>query len=261
LILAKRPLSRRDWLRWSGTLLGASLWPSRGWAIGPKSRFHFVQLLYDGGNYLPRPTALRRLAWEVDKRTSIEVNLEPKEVRLSDQMLFHYPFLFLNGDKAFTPLPASDIERLHRFLIYGGFLLIDSADPRADSGFDKSVRQLMRSLFPSLPLKKLKPEHTVYKSFYLLNRPVGRVASVPYLEGVEQDGRTMVLYSQNDLSGAWARDNFGQWEFGVYPGGQRQRELAIRWGINIIMYILCIDYKADQVHIPFILKRRRWHVD
>ena len=110
------------------------------------------------------------------------------------------------------------------------------------------------------PLVKLKAGHTLYKSFYLLDRAVGRVASVPHLEGVTQDGRTMLVYSQNDLAGAWSRDNFGQWDFGVYPGGAQQRELAIRWGINLVMYAMCIDYKADQVHIPFILKRRRWQV-
>ena len=51
-----------------------------------------------------------------------------------------------------------------------------------------------------------------------------------------------------------------KWEHGVYPRGDRQRELAIRRGVNIVMYALCVEYKADQVHIPFILKRRPWRV-
>ena len=60
------------------------------------------------------------------------------------------------------------------------------------------------------------------------------------------------------LAGAWARDNFGQWEHEVYPGGDGQRELAFRLGINLAMYALCLDYKTDQVHVPFILRRHQW---
>ena len=44
-------------------------------------------------------------------------------------------------------------------------------------------------------------------------------------------------------------------------GGERQREMAFRLGINLAMYALCLDYKADQVHVPFILKKRRWKVE
>jgi hypothetical protein len=252
-------IQRRELLR---LLLGGPLVlaPGGALALGDKSKFKLTQVLYAGGNPQPRPTGLRRLAWEVEKRTSVDVDLEPNLIRLSDRNLFHYPFLYLGGDKAFEPPPQADLQRLRRHLVFGGLLLIDSADARPGGGFDKSVRTLVSALFPKKPLKKIDKKHTVFKSFYLLERSVGRVASVPYLEGVEQDGRMLLLYCQNDLAGAWSRDNFGQWEFGVYPGGDRQRELAIRWGINVVMYALCIDYKADQVHIPFILKRRRWQV-
>ena len=75
---------------------------------------------------------------------------------------------------------------------------------------------------------------------------------------MEHDGRLVIVYSQNDLAGAWARDNFGQWEHEVYPGGDGQREMAFRLGINLAMYALCLDYKTDQVHVPFILRRRVW---
>lgn len=254
-------MKRRELLRYLWTVPAATLVSNTSRALGSRSQLRLTQLLYKGGNPQPRPTGLRRLAWEVDKRTSIDVNLEPQMMRVSDSTLFRFPFLYLGGDKAFEPFATADLHRLYRFLVFGGFLLIDSADARPGGGFDRSVRDLVAGLFPKRPLAKLADDHTVYKSFYLLNKMVGRVASVPYLEGVVQDGRTMLVYCQNDLAGAWSRDNFGQWEFGVYPGGDRQRELAIRWGINLIMYAMCIDYKADRVHIPFILKRRRWKVE
>jgi len=66
-----------------------------------------------------------------------------------------------------------------------------------------------------------------------------------------------VVYSQNDLGGAWARGQLGDWEYECVPGGEAQRELAVRAGINICMYALCLDYKDDAVHLPLILKKRR----
>jgi hypothetical protein len=227
-------------------------------AIGDKDKLAFAQIAY-AGNWNPRPTATRRMTWEIRKRTSIDAALDPVEVRLSDEAaLKRNPFLYLAGDGALPTFDDADVARLRRVLQTGGFLVIDGADPRPGGGFDSSVRALVARLFPREPLHKIAPEHVVYKSFYLLKAPVGRVAAVPYLEGVEHDGRLVVVYSQNDMGGAWARDNFGQWEHEVLPGGDSQRELAFRLGINLAMYALCLDYKTDQVHVPFILRRRQW---
>jgi hypothetical protein len=260
-LVRRAVLGRLAGLGLGGALLGlGGMLEGRGLAIGPKSKVRLAQLLYAGGNPVPRPSALKRLAWEIEKRTSIEVALETTTIHIADKTLYEHPFLYLAGDRAFDPLPEADLQRLQRFLVFGGFLLVDSAEARPGGDFDQSVRRLARGLFPRRPLEKLKPDHTVFKSFYLLTSPVGRVASVPHLEAVVLDGRAVLLYAQNDLAGAWSRDNFGQWEFAVYPGGDQQREFAIRWGINVVMYALCDDYKADQVHIPFILKRRQWQV-
>jgi hypothetical protein len=81
------------------------------------------------------------------------------------------------------------------------------------------------------------------------------------MEGVIRDGRLVAVYISNDLGGAWSRDDFGNYELQCEPGGERQRELAFRMGVNLVMYALCLDYKADQVHVPFIMKRRRWKPD
>ncbi|MCC6750868.1 MAG: DUF4159 domain-containing protein [Deltaproteobacteria bacterium] len=253
------PLGRRAVLK-LGAALPIALWGGRAFGLGAKARVQLAQLRYAGGNATPRPTALARLAWEVEKRTSIDVAPEVAQVRVSDRALFAHPLLYLSGDAAFEPFPEADVARLQRFLIYGGTLLVDAADPHPGGPFDRSARQLVAALFPDRGLQAVKPQHTLHRSFYLLERAVGRVMTAPALEAVERDGRLVVIYSMNDLGGAWARDNFGQWEHGVYPGGERQRELAFRWGVNVVMYALCDDYKADQVHIPFILKRRKWQV-
>jgi hypothetical protein len=231
---------------------------AHAWAFGDADKLSIGQIVYSG-NWNPRPSAARRLAWEIDKRTSIETANEPAEVKLSDEaQMRRHPLLLLSGDASFAQPGEDDLARLRRHLQAGGLLVVDSADPRPGGGFDQAVRTLARRLFPKAPLEKLPADHVVYKTFYLLRTPVGRVATVPYLEGVSHDGRLVIIYSQNDMAGAWARDNFGQWEHEVYPGGDSQRELAFRLGINLAMYALCLDYKADQVHVPFILRRRQW---
>ena len=142
-------------------------------------------------------------------------------------------------------------------------MLIDSAEGSTDGAFDGSVRKLISAIYPS-PAKGLEVvpnDHVVYKSFYLLDRPVGRLAIAPAMEAVIRDGRIVAAYVANDLGGAWARDDFGNHDFTCEPGGERQRELAHRMGVNFVMYALCLDYKADQVHVPFIMKRRRWKPD
>ncbi len=227
-------------------------------AIGDKDKLAIAQIVYPG-DWNPRPSAPRRLAWEIEKRTSIEAALDPVEVRLADDAaLKRNPLLYLAGDAALPTFDDGDVARLRRHLQTGGFLVIDGADPRPGGGFDQSVRALVARLFPREPLARISPEHVIYKSFYLLKAPVGRVAAVPYLEGVTHDGRLVIVYSQNDMGGAWARDNFGQWEHEVLPGGDVQREMAFRLGINLARYALCLDYKTDQVHVPFILRRRQW---
>ena len=253
-----RSISRRAFL---GLVPGGAallLGGGRAAALGERSRFQIGQLIVAGGNWNPRPTALRRLAWEIDKRTSIDVRIEPAAMRLADPELFRHPFLYLAGARDFNAPDDAEVARLRRHLTFGGFLLVDSAEARVGGGFDRSVRALAARLFPKAPLAKVPEDHVIYKSFYLLGKPAGRTLAQPHLEAVIHDGRALLVYCQNDLGGAFARDNLGQWEFECHPGGEAQRERAFRLGINLAMYALCLDYKSDQVHVPFILKRRKW---
>ncbi len=78
----------------------------------------------------------------------------------------------------------------------------------------------------------------------------------PYLEGITIGRWTPVIYSQNDLAGAWMRDLSGKWMYDCVPGGEPQRALAFKTGINIIVYSLTSDYKKDVIHHPFIKRRQ-----
>jgi hypothetical protein len=228
----------------------------RAFAFGEQARLSFAQVRH-GGRWDPRPDGLSRLAWEIAKRTSIETSPLVKAIGLADPDLFHYPFAVLSSDVGFPAPAENEIAELRRYLSYGGFLLIDDASGTRGGPFEQSARLLVSRIVPGAQLARIPREHVVYKSFYLLDGPTGRVAATPDLEGLELGGRVAVLYSGNDLVGALARDSLGTWEFEVTPGGELQREKCVRLGVNIAMYALCLDYKEDQVHIPFIMKRRR----
>jgi hypothetical protein len=229
--------------------------PLPGRAIGEATAFEFRGLVMRGLGAEPRSTARKRISWAIRTRTSVETNLDPERVSLSDARLFEQPFLYLAGRTSFAPPSDAEIERLSRFLRFGGFLLIDDANPN-DGGFDDSVRAMLARALPGERLASIDAGHVLYRSFYLIDRPVGRVRGPNTLEGVDLRGRLAVAYSRHDLGGAWARDNLGTYDHPVVPGGESQREMAYRLGVNIVAYVLCLDYKDDQVHAPFIMRRR-----
>ena len=127
-----------------------------------------------------------------------------------------------------------------------------SSDLEGDSkGFAASVDGLLSRVLPRVPPKPVQPGHVLYRAFYDLPRAYGRVAGSPGFTGYEVGGRLAVIRGDHDLGGAWARDNLGNWEFEVTPGGERQRESAFRLGINLVMFTLCRDYKNEEPHRRF----------
>ena len=236
-------------------LLVLAIFPSV--AHADYSNLSVPQVKYKGGQPNPHPTAVGSLLGQVARRTSIEVNREPLQIKLSDPNLYRYPFLYLAGNEKFESFSQDELHRLRNYLSFGGFLLIDDNSAKANSKFDTSVREMINELFPQVPLQKISRDHSIFRSFYLINRVMGRMQINPYLEGINIKGRTVLIYSTNDFGGAWARDNLGQWTHDIIGGGSRQRQLTIRLGVNIIMYALTLDYKKDMVHLPIILERLR----
>lgn len=250
-----RPIPRRAFLRAAATAALAAALPRRARALGEGSQLAIGQLQH-AGNWNPRPSALRRLGWELARRTSIEPARDAVPVRLDRPGLHEHPLLYLAGSGALPPFSEAERAALRRHLQYGGFLLVDSADGSDGTGFDASARRELAKVLPASPLQAVPREHVLHKTFYLLDRQGGRAIVKPWLEAQALDGRLAVVYSQNDLGGAWARTELGEWEYPCTPGGEAQREWSFRWGVNLAMYALCTDYKDDAVHLPFILRRR-----
>ena len=133
-------------------------------------------------------------------------------------------------------------------------MVVDDADPTGGA-FGRSVRRELARVVPESPPVRLPPSHVVFKTFYLVERPVGRLLGPPHVDAVVRGRNAQVLFLAHDLLGALSHAG-GGFTLPVEPGGSEQRERAIRFAVNIAMYVLCSDYKDDVVHAPFLLQRR-----
>ncbi len=251
-------ISRREFVRFlvwgTGALIG---WPglSRGAEVNPAGRFILSQLRYRGGDWDPHPQYLDPFLEELQKRTSVDAAPRRQVLTPLESTLFFNPFVYVMGRYEFAPFTSEERETLARYLKMGGFILADNSLGQMGYGFDRSFRGEIKGILPDYELTRLPPDHAVYRSFYLLREVAGRLAVRPYLEGITVGNWTPVIYCQNDLAGAWAQDRLGRWLYPVIPGGDEQRSLAFRTGINIVIYALTGDYKKDLIHHPFLKKK------
>jgi len=220
-----------------------------------RDRFVFSQLRYEGGDWDPYPTAYKEILHYLMTTTSVKAQIARRELSLNDPELFSSPFLYMTGQEEFAPFTSQERENLKRCLLGGGLLLIDDASGDKNLDFDKAVRREMEKIFPEAKLKKLPPDHAVFRSFYLSPSVAGRWIGNPYLEAIDIDGQTVVIYSQNDLEGAWVRDRLGNWLYECVPGGELQRLEAMKLFLNIIIYSLTGTYKSDNIHQPYIQQK------
>lgn len=254
-------IDRRQLLRLAAGLAATAALPRPARAFGEDALFDMPLVRYDSPSWNPRPTAIRRALLEIEMTTSILVVPDPGTVELALDQLVETPLAVLCGDRAFEPFSDAQRTALRTWLSAGGMLFVDGSEGRADGGFDASIRRELAEVLPDPELRPIERDHVLWRTFYLVDPPPGRIRAADHLYGATHDDRLAVVYSSNDVLGAWARDNFGNWEYEVQPGGTEQREMTVRFGVNLAMYALCLDYKEDQVHVEYLLRRRRWHVD
>lgn len=229
-------------------------WARPGWAIGPRSEVGIGRLRH-GAAWDARPEALRRLLWETGKRTSIQAARDATALSLEDEELFYQPLLVWTGSGDVPPLTERARARLARYLRFGGMLWVDA--PAPDDPFAAAARREIAAALPDESLGPMGADHVLFRSFFLLESTAGRLRDDRPAEALLLAGRAAVLFTACDVLGAYERDRFGTWRFECVPGGESQREQAFRFGVNVLMYATCLDYKADQVHIPFIMKKTR----
>lgn len=264
--------TRRQWLHGAAGL-GAGALLARPLAAQPPDPFgldfdewnepttvltvDLPQLQYSG-QWNPRPGAMRELASELRLRTRLEPVHEPSAVLATAPALFSTPFLYVAGERGLPPMGEPAEAQLGRFLDLGGMIVFDAADGGADGSFERDVQALLARIVPGAPVTRIARDHVLYRSFYIIDEPVGRTRSHDHALGVQEEGRLKVLLIRNDLGGALARNPDGLYTHPCTPGGPAQREWAIRFAVNILLYATCTDYKADRAHVETLLRNRRW---
>ncbi len=199
----------------------------------------------------------------IARRTAFEPS-PPMAVDPERDELVFFPFLYW-PIAADAKIPSSAaLAKIDSYMKSGGTILFDTRDQQlARPGINGNITgpntKILQRILKHLdipPLIQVPPEHVLTKSFYLLQSFPGRWQDGALWTEAQYVNRVSgILIGSNDYAAAWASDDRGEWLYPVSSGNPLQRETAIRAGINIVLYALTGNYKADQVHIPAILER------
>jgi hypothetical protein len=206
-------------------------------------------------------------------RTAVEPG-DPLAVNILNDEIAFFPILYWPVLPNAQTLPEAALTKIDAYMKQGGMIIFDTKDygQGVPSGFNlRGDATPLQRLLGNLDIPRLEPvpeHHVLTKSFYLLRSFPGRwdggqlwvEAEAPRdseqgRQARRVDGVSSLLVTSNDFAAAWALDDRNQPLYPVVPGGERQREIAFRVGVNIVMYALTGNYKADQVHVPALLER------
>ena len=216
---------------------------------------------------------LTSLSTTLASRTSLNpgdpVGLDPGKDELAFYPLLYWPIVATN------PQPSQKaIEKIAAYMRQGGTIVFDTRDALTvrPSGEPSPEQAWLRRLLDGVDVPELEPvprDHVVTKTFYLLDNFVGRYTSgQTWIEALppavgeavnrparSSDSVSPIVLTSNDLAGGWAGDEYGEALYPLVPGDPRQHEMALRGGVNLVMYTLTGNYKADQVHVRDLLER------
>lgn len=193
---------------------------------------------------------LEALSHMLTERTSVEPG-PPIGVDLARDNLSAYPFLYWPAPASPQRLSDAALANIDRYLAIGGLLLVDTRDSGASTRGAGRPAAVMLSGVDVPPLEQVTNEHVLARAFYLMRSFPGRSQSTQlWAESASaasaRDGVASLFVGNGDWAAAWS----GQADL-----TERQRELALRFGVNLVMVALTGNYKADQVHVPALLER------
>jgi hypothetical protein len=206
-------------------------------------------------------------------RTTLEPG-DPVGVDIAKDELSVFPILYWPVSASAAMPSENAISRIDAYMRSGGTVLFDTRDQASSitamGGVSPNTERL-RAILARIDIPPLEPvpqDHVLTKAFYLLKSYPGRYSGSPLWVEAEPDaksdpnrparqgdGVTPIMITGNDFAGAWAVDNLGAPLLPLVPPDENQREMAYRTGVNIMMYMLTGNYKADQVHVPALLER------
>ena len=224
-------------------------------------------------------SGLQGLTIFLAQRTALEPG-DPVGLDITRDELNFFPLIYWPIVQGAARPSAAALARIDAYMKQGGTVLFDTRDaimapPGPGGGTRAPGMVALRAILSSLDIPELEPvprDHVLTKTFFLLRDFPGRfnsgqlwVEAMPSANESEEekdrrparagDGVSSVIITSNDLAGAWATRTDGQAMLPMVPGEPRQREFAFRAGVNIVMYTLTGNYKADQVHVPALLER------
>jgi hypothetical protein len=223
-------------------------------------------------------SGLQGLTLFLAQRTALEPG-DPFGLDIARDELAFFPLIYWPVVPGAPKPTSAALARIDAYMKNGGTVLFDTRDaimaPPGPGGANRSPGMLaLREILSSLDIPELEPvprDHVLTKTFFLLRDFPGRfnsgqlwVEALPSAndEASESkrparagDGVSSIIITSNDMAGAWATRGDGQAMLPMVPGEPRQREFAYRAGVNIVMYTLTGNYKADQVHVPALLER------
>ncbi len=202
----------------------------------------------------------------INNRTTIRIK-GVRGVNPAADQLYYYPMLYWPMTPVQVPLSSVATRNVQNYMAQGGLILFDTRDQQfADSNGNVSTAAIgtkqLRAVTGGLRLPELKAVergHILTKTFYLLDEFPGAYAGgtlwAEKEPSADNDGVTSALIGGNDWAAAWSQAYDDRTRFPVVPGGEQQREMAYRFGVNVMMMALAGNYKSDQVHVPYILER------
>jgi hypothetical protein len=237
-----------------------------------KTRLAYI-ITGDGETDRTSQLGLLRISRLLGARTALEP-ADPMGVNPATDELSFYPLLYWPIVAGRPQPPQAAVTRLKSFMKQGGTVVFDTRDaPRNRPGGPPTPETAwLRVLLAGVDVPELEPmprDHVVTKTFYLIDKITGRNSiGQTWIEALPAPGKNQanrparagdsvspIVITSNDLAGAWAHDTSGTPLYPMETGGDRAREFALRSGINLVMYTLTGNYKADQVHARDILER------
>jgi len=253
-------------LSWIAALILLTSTPAQAAEVSAKDLQYasglYLAFISSGNASIDQTTkeGLEALSDVLSRRTSVEPDgvamLDPE----TDELAF-FPLIYWPISDNPVKLSPKAIEKVQYYLGHGGTILFDTRDQGQSTGRLQETQnarslRLMLNAFSLPALEPIPKDHVLAKSFYLLDSFPGRYTDgAIWVEAQSSNGRdgvSSVIIGPNDWAGIWATSS--QNRAGI-RGGARQQEMSYRFGVNLVMYALTGNYKADQVHVPHILER------
>ncbi|MBX3744981.1 MAG: DUF4159 domain-containing protein [Verrucomicrobiae bacterium] len=234
------------------------------WTVDPAFRadvFTFARLQFRsrgrGGWRVDYPGADLNLSYRLEQLTSMRTDPHGTVVAIEDPRLFDYPFVYMSDPRSIT-LSREEAEILRRYLLNGGFLMVD--DFWGDGMWNHIVGEF-RKIFPDRDPVSLPLDHPIFNIPYpIRNKPqipsddsAHRTRHLPdpyrtwedeiswespqpadYRAFLDDRGRIVILLCWNtDLADGWEEEGSSEWFFTTYS-----EKSAYPIGINIVFHLL-----------------------